>query len=142
MELLEEKDIKDIVKTTNLNHVAIIMDGNRRWAKEKFLPSAVGHQKGVESLKNTMRLFDEYGIKYLTVYAFSTENWNRKKEEVEFLMSLLAKTLSNELDEMHKENVKIRFLGDIEKLNENLIQIVRNAENKTKLMLLEIHSFN
>lgn len=132
METAKEQKIKDIVKSTNLKHIAIIMDGNRRWAKEKFLPSAVGHQKGVESLKNTMRLFDDFGIKYLTVYAFSTENWNRKKEEVEFLMGLLAKTLSNELDEMHKENVKIRFIGDVEKLNENLIEIVRNAQEKTK----------
>ena len=130
--LTENQLIKDIVKSTNLRHIAIIMDGNRRWAKEKFLPSAVGHQKGVESLKKTMRIFDEYGIKYLTVYAFSTENWKRKKEEVEFLMGLLAKTLSNELDEMHKENVKIKFLGDVEKLNSELIKIVRNAEEKTK----------
>ena len=124
--------IKDIIKTTNLQHIAIIMDGNRRWAKAKFLPSAIGHQKGVESLKKTMRLFDEFGIKYLTVYAFSTENWNRKKEEVDFLMNLLAKTLLNELDEMHRENVKIRFLGNIEKLSDNLIEIVKNAEEKTK----------
>ena len=130
--LTENQLIKDIVKSTNLRHIAIIMDGNRRWAKEKFLPSAVGHQKGVESLKKTMRIFDEYGIKYLTVYAFSTENWKRKKEEVEFLMGLLAKTLSNELDEMHKENVKIKFLGNLEKLNSELIKIVRNAEEKTK----------
>ncbi len=128
----KESSIKEIVKTTNLQHIAIIMDGNRRWAKEKMLPSAVGHQKGVESLKKTMRLFDEFGIKYLTVYAFSTENWNRKKEEVEFLMTLLAKTLSNELDEMHKENVKIKFLGNINELNENLIKIVKNAEKKTE----------
>lgn len=132
MNLTENQLIKDIVKSTNLRHIAIIMDGNRRWAKEKFLPSAVGHQKGVESLKKTMRIFDEYGIKYLTVYAFSTENWKRKKEEVEFLMGLLAKTLSNELDEMHKENVKIKFLGNLEKLNSELIKIVRNAEEKTK----------
>lgn len=129
---LDKKDIKQIVKSTNLQHAAIIMDGNRRWAKEKHLPSAMGHQKGVDSLRNTMKLFDEFGIKYLTVYAFSTENWNRKKEEVEFLMGLLAKTLLNELEDMHKENVKIKFLGDLSKLNENLIEIVRNAENKTK----------
>ena len=130
--LINEKDIKDSVKRTNLQHVAIIMDGNRRWAKEKFLPSAMGHQKGVDSLRNTMRLFDKYGIKYLTVYAFSTENWNRKKEEVEFLMNLLAKTLFGELDEMHKENVKIKFLGDLTKLNTKLVEIIENAENKTK----------
>ncbi len=132
MELTAEQNIKDIVKTTNLQHIAIIMDGNRRWAKEKLLPSAMGHQKGVDSLRRTMRLFDEFGIKYLTVYAFSTENWNRKKEEVEFLMGLLAQTLLNELDDMHKENVKIKFLGDISRLNKNLIKIVHNAEEKTK----------
>lgn len=97
-----------------------------------MLPSAVGHQKGVESLKNTMRSFDKFGIKYLTVYAFSTENWNRKKEEVDFLMNLLAKTLTDELDEMHKENVKIKFVGNIERLNPKLIEILKNAENKTK----------
>ena len=128
----KNEDLKEIIKTTDLKHIAIIMDGNRRWAKTKFLPSAMGHQKGVESLKKTMRLFDELGIKYLTVYAFSTENWNRKKEEVDFLMNLLAKTLLNELDEMHKENVKIRFLGNIEKLSDNLIKIVKNAQEKTK----------
>ena len=132
MELTAEQNIKDIVKNTNLQHIAIIMDGNRRWAKEKLLPSAMGHQKGVDSLRSTMRLFDEFGIKYLTVYAFSTENWNRKKEEVEFLMGLLAKTLLNELDDMHKEHVKIRFLGDISQLNKNLIKIVNDAQEKTK----------
>ena len=132
MQSLTEYNIKQIVEKNGLQHVAIIMDGNRRWAKEKFLPSAMGHQKGVDSLRNTMRLFDKYGIKYLTVYAFSTENWNRKKEEVEFLMNLLAKTLLGELDEMHKENVKIKFLGDLTKLNTKLVEIIENAENKTK----------
>jgi len=132
VEAAEKKDIKEIVKSTNLKHIAIIMDGNRRWAKEKHLPSAMGHQKGVDSLRSTMRLFDRFGIKYLTVYAFSTENWNRKKEEVEFLMGLLAKTLLNELDDMHKENIRIRFLGDLTKLSKNLVDIVKNAENKTK----------
>lgn len=130
--IAEKNEIKTIVKKTNLQHIAIIMDGNRRWAKNHMLPSAVGHQKGVESLKNTMRSFNKFGIKYLTVYAFSTENWNRKKEEVDFLMNLLAKTLTDELDEMHKENVKIKFVGNIEKLNPKLIEILKNAENKTK----------
>ena len=132
MKTVNEQVIKDIVKQTQLQHIAIIMDGNRRWAKEKFLPTAMGHQKGVESLKDTMRLFDKYGIKYLTVYAFSTENWNRKKEEVEFLMGLLARTLSKELDEMHRENVKLRFFGNIAGLNENLRSIIENAVEKTK----------
>ena len=82
---LEEKTSK-IVKETNLQHIAIIMDGNRRWAKEKNLPSAFGHKKGVEALKNTLRACNDFGIKYLTVYDFSTENWNIKQEEVDFLM--------------------------------------------------------
>ena len=128
----EKKQIKEIVEKTNLQHIAIIMDGNRRWAKTHLLPSAVGHQKGVESLKKTMRAFDKFGIKYLTVYAFSTENWNRKKEEVDFLMNLLAKTLTDELEEMHNENVKIRFIGNIGKLSPKLVKILKNAEKKTE----------
>ena len=86
--MLEVEKIKDKVKTTGLKHIAIIMDGNRRWAKEKNLPSMIGHKKGVDALKATMRACDDFGIKYLTVYAFSTENWNRKPEEVEFLIIL------------------------------------------------------
>lgn len=128
---LEEKTSK-IVKETNLKHIAIIMDGNRRWAKEKNLPSAFGHKKGVEALKNTLRACNDFGIKYLTVYAFSTENWNRKQEEVDFLMDLFAQTLKNELGEMHKENVIINFIGDLEKLNPKLQEILHNAVETTK----------
>ena len=105
------EDIKKIVENNNLKHIAIIMDGNRRWAKEKGLPSAVGHKKGVDALKQIMRACDDFGVKYLTVYAFSTENWNRKPEEVNFLMDLLGQTLKNELQEMHENNVVIKFLG-------------------------------
>lgn len=108
------------------------MDGNRRWAKEKNLPSAFGHKKGVEALKNTLRACNDFGIKYLTVYAFSTENWNRKQEEVDFLMDLFAQTLKNELGEMHKENVIINFIGDLEKLNPKLQDILHNAVETTK----------
>lgn len=125
-------EIKEIVKDTNLKHIAIIMDGNRRWAKEKNLPTAVGHKKGVDALKKTLRACDEYGVKYLTVYAFSTENWNRKKEEVDFLMNLVAVTLSNELAEMHKENVQIHFIGDMSKLSDSLQKILNNAVETTK----------
>lgn len=127
-----ETEIKQIVKDTNLSHIAIIMDGNRRWAKDRNLPTAVGHKKGVEALKNTLRACNDFGVKYLTVYAFSTENWNRKKEEVDFLMNLVAVTLTNELEEMHKENVQIHFIGDISGLSTNLQKILKNAEEKTK----------
>ena len=130
---LELKDeIKDIVKETNLTHIAIIMDGNRRWAKEKGLPSAMGHKKGVESLKKVVKAADKFGIKYLTMYAFSTENWNRKKEEVDFLMNLLAITMKNETKELNENNVKISFIGNLSALNKNLQDVLLNAKEVTK----------
>ena len=124
--------IKELVEKNKLKHIAIIMDGNRRWAKERGLPSAVGHKKGVDSLKATMRACDDFGIKYLTVYAFSTENWNRKPEEVNFLMDLLGQTLKNELKEMHENNVVISFIGDTTKLSNKLQEILNNAVETTK----------
>ena len=126
------EDIKKIVEDCTLKHVAIIMDGNRRWAKERGLPSAVGHKKGVDALKAAMRACDDFGIKYLTVYAFSTENWNRKPEEVSFLMDLLAQTLKNELKEMHENNVVISFIGDTSKLSPKLQEILNNSVETTK----------
>ena len=126
------EDTKDIVTDCKLKHIAIIMDGNRRWAKERNLPSAIGHKKGVDALKNTMRACDDFGIKYLTVYAFSTENWNRKPDEVNFLMDLLAQTLINELKEMHENNVVISFIGDTTKLSQKLQDILANAVETTK----------
>ena len=125
-------NIKKTVKECELNHIAIIMDGNRRWANLKKLPSALGHKAGVESLKTTIKACDEFGVKYLSVYAFSTENWNRKKEEVNFLMDLLAQTMKSQLNEMHENKVKIRFIGDIFKLPENLQKIIEDAETKTQ----------
>jgi len=128
---LDEKII-EYVKDTNLQHVAIIMDGNRRWAKQKGLPSAFGHKKGVDALKTVMRACDDYGIKYLTVYAFSTENWNRKQEEVDFLMDLLGQTIKNELQEMHENGVVISFIGDLTKLSPKLQEILAHAVEVTK----------
>lgn len=129
---MTDLEIKKIVEETNLNHIAIIMDGNRRWAKEKKLPSALGHKKGVEALKTTLRACNDFGVKHLTVYAFSTENWKRKQEEVDFLMDLVAVTLTNELAEMHKENVQIRFIGNLTRLSEKLQKVLDNAVNTTK----------
>lgn len=117
---------------STVKHVAIIMDGNRRWAKEHNLPSAAGHKKGVSSPRETVRACDEFGIKYLTVYAFSTENWKRSEEEVNFLMDLVALTLRNELDDMHKEGVKISFIGDKTRLSDKLLTVTKNAQEKTK----------
>lgn len=128
----KEQEIINIVKNTDLKHIAVIMDGNRRWAKEKNLPSAFGHKKGVDALKTVMYACDDFGIKYLTVYAFSTENWNRKKEEVDFLMNLLAETIKNELQEMHEHGVVINFIGDLTKLSDKLQKILANAVEVTK----------
>lgn len=125
-------EVKEIIKNTGLKHIAIIPDGNRRWAKEHLLPSMMGHKKGVEALKNIVKACAEFDIKYLTMYAFSTENWNRKQEEVDFLMDLLAQTIKNELKELNENNVKLTFLGDLKQLNENLQKILEDAQETTK----------
>lgn len=127
-----ENEVKEAVKATNLKHIAIIMDGSRRWAKNHLLPSAMGHKKGVEALKKTVKAAHKFDVKYLTLYAFSTENWNRPKEEVDFLMELLATTIKNELKELHQNNVKLRFIGNIEALNDALRKILNDAVETTK----------
>ena len=134
MKTIEEKTslAREIIKTTGFKHAAIIMDGNRRWAKERHLPSAFGHKEGVEALKTTLKTADKLGIEYITVYAFSTENWNRSTEEVDFLMDLLANTLKNELNEMHENGVVINFIGDISQLKPSLQKILNESTLKTK----------
>lgn len=131
MTLILNENIKNIVKETNLQHVAIIMDGNRRWAKKRMLPSAAGHKKGVEALRTTLKACAKFGVKYLTVYAFSTENWNREKEEVEFLMSLLAKTIVNEVPEFIENDIKLNFIGDRKSLEKEIIDVLEYGESKT-----------
>ena len=132
--VLESSDskIREIVELNEIKHVAVIMDGNRRWAKLHKLPTPMGHKKGVEALKTTLRACKDFGIKYLTVYAFSTENWKRTEEEVNFLMDLLINTMKAELDEMHKEGVKIRFIGDVSALSEKMQKVILDSEEKTK----------
>ncbi len=132
LETLEKNDIKKIVEETKLEHIAIIMDGNRRWAKNNMLPSAMGHKKGVEALKKTLKAAHEFGVKYLTLYAFSTENWNRKQEEVDFLMGLLANTIKSQLEELNQNNVKLRFIGYLKALNPSLQEILAQAVETTK----------
>ncbi len=136
---LEKNEIKNIVEQTKLQHIAIIMDGNRRWAKNNMLPSAMGHKKGVEALKKTLKAAHKFGVKYLTLYAFSTENWNRKQEEVDFLMGLLANTIKTQLEELNQNNVKLRFIGYLKALNptlqEILAQAVKTTENNTGVNL-------
>ena len=128
---VEKNEIVEIVKNINFQHVAIIMDGNRRWAKKRMLPSAAGHKKGVEALRATLKACAKFGIKYLTVYAFSTENWKRDKEEVEFLMSLLAKTIVNEVPEFIENDIKLTFIGDRKTLSKEIVDVLEFGEKET-----------
>ena len=128
----DTEKIKEIVQNTNLRHIAIIMDGNRRWAKNKKLPSAAGHKKGVESLRTVTKSCKKFGVKYLTVYAFSTENWNRDKDEVSFLMDLLAKTIKSEVPIFKENDIKLTFIGDRTPLKPELIKVLEYGEKKLK----------
>jgi undecaprenyl diphosphate synthase len=101
-------------------HVAVIMDGNGRWAKTRGMPRIMGHRRGVDALKDLLRCCRDWGIPALTAYAFSTENWGRPLEEVEFLMTLFERILRQELAEMMAENVKIRFVGNLDALPRSL----------------------
>ncbi|NBX02798.1 MAG: di-trans,poly-cis-decaprenylcistransferase [Alphaproteobacteria bacterium] len=98
------------------NHVAIIMDGNGRWAKARGLPRTAGHKKGAGSLQNTMNACRDAGVKYLTIYAFSSENWKRPADEINDLMLLLKHYLERELDTLHESGVRMRFIGDMAQL--------------------------
>jgi undecaprenyl diphosphate synthase len=111
--------------------VAVIMDGNGRWAGQRKLPRVMGHREGVEALKRTLRLCSDWGIGALTAYAFSTENWNRPGEEVSFLMTLFERVLAKELQALEREQVRIRFLGDLEQLPEGLQQLIQDATERT-----------
>lgn len=111
------------------NHVAVIMDGNGRWAQRRGRPRIMGHQKGVDALKDLLRCCKDWGVKALTAYAFSTENWGRPLEEVQFLMTLFERVLRRELEEMMRENVKIRFVGNLAALPTSLqSEIARSME--------------
>jgi undecaprenyl diphosphate synthase len=113
-------------------HVAVIMDGNGRWAKSRQKPRIFGHQKGVDTLKKLLRRCRDWGIGALTVYAFSTENWGRPKIEVDFLMTLFERVLHRELKEMMEEGVRINFLGDLAALPESLQAKIAEATSKTE----------
>lgn len=113
-------------------HVAIIMDGNGRWATQRGLPRSAGHSAGTEALREIIRASDEWGIGHLTIYAFSTENWARSKEEVGALMNLIVKYFNSEIDELDAKKVRILILGDIDELPEVQRKTVVNAMERTK----------
>lgn len=113
-------------------HIAIIMDGNRRWAKKRMLPVKLGHKEGAETLKKVVRYANKLGIEYITVYAFSTENWKREQEEVDALMSLLETYLDDFAKEADTENIVIRVLGRRKELSERLLQKIDQTVERTK----------
>lgn len=115
----------------NVQHLAIIMDGNGRWAKDRGLNRTAGHEEGAKVVRKITSHCAKIGIKYLTLYAFSTENWNRPKLEVEFLMRLLEKYLKSELQTYLDNNIRFRAIGDLEKFSKNLRQAIGEVEEKT-----------
>lgn len=134
--VLSEQNIKDIEKVSKAGavpkHIAIIMDGNGRWAKKRGLPRAAGHQKGIETVREIVETCVNLGVDYLTLYTFSTENWKRPKNEVSTLMRLIVKSLRDETDELHANNIRLTTIGDTEKLPDIVREELEDAFDKTK----------
>ena len=119
----------ELLDTNNIpRHVAIIMDGNGRWAKRRSMPRSYGHRAGADTLKKIVAAAGELGIKVLTVYAFSTENWKRPDEEVSYIMKLMKEYLSKNLLELNEHNVRLHFIGDLSRLSPSLRQAFDEAE--------------
>lgn len=113
-------------------HIAVIMDGNRRWAKQKNMPTKIGHREGALRVTDLVRNCTDLGVKYLSIYAFSTENWNREKKEIDYLMNLLVEFVVKELNNLHRNDVKIVMLGNIEDLPEKTKKEVQRSVELTK----------
>ena len=120
------------VNTVIPEHIAIIMDGNGRWAKKRGLPRTAGHAAGAETFRNIANYCRSIGVKYLTVYAFSTENWKRSAEEISAIMKLLGNYLKEALRDMEKNQVRFAFFGDLSRLDPKLEMLCRDAENRSK----------
>ena len=112
-------------------HVAIIMDGNGRWARKRFLPRVAGHRRGVEAVRQAVKMSVQYGVSYLTLFAFSSENWRRPPEEVSFLMQLFVRVLENEVSRLHENGIRLKIVGDISPLEPRLIDLIRQSEALT-----------
>jgi len=130
---LSEEKLIELIKDKPLpHHIAIIMDGNGRWAISRNLPRALGHRQGVETLKDVTRTSCEIGIKYLTLYAFSTENWKRPAYEINALMALMSEYIERFIDELHENNIKLRVLGEINPLSQSLKDKIEKALLQTQ----------
>ncbi|HWQ37636.1 MAG TPA: polyprenyl diphosphate synthase [Burkholderiales bacterium] len=112
-------------------HIAIIMDGNGRWARQRFLPRAAGHRRGLEAVRVITRACVERGVGFLTLFAFSSENWRRPKEEVSFLMDLFVMALEQEVAKLHENNIRLRIVGDLGSFEPRLVRLIRQAEALT-----------
>tara|TARA_B100000424_G_scaffold270572_1_gene270343 strand:- start:582 stop:1385 length:804 start_codon:yes stop_codon:yes gene_type:complete len=123
---------KQIDKLRIPEHVAIIMDGNGRWATKKGLPRSFGHNKGVNVLKEIIKVSMQLGCKALTVYAFSTENWSRPAKEVDFLIDLFEQVINREIEEIHKNSIRINFIGDLTPFPETLKLVINSSQTLTK----------
>lgn len=112
-------------------HIAIIMDGNGRWAKQRGLPRTAGHHQGVEACKRTLRAAAELGVSYITLFGFSSENWSRPAEEINELMRLLRMFLRSETAELHRNNIRLRVIGSRRELSADIVELIGNAEKLT-----------
>ena len=113
-------------------HVAIIMDGNGRWAKQRFLPRIAGHRRGADAVRGVVRACAERGIEYLTLFAFSSENWRRPEEEVSFLMRLFIVALEQEVEKLHANGIRFRVIGDLDRFEPRLVQLIEDAQTLTR----------
>lgn len=113
-------------------HIAIIMDGNGRWAKKRFMPRIAGHKRGVEIVRTTVKACSELGVEYLTLFAFSSENWRRPAEEVSFLMQLFMLALEREVSKLHKNNIRLKVIGDRSRFEGKLVEMITSAESLTQ----------
>ncbi len=131
-QLIKLSDNERAKKKALIEHLAIIMDGNGRWAKNRRLPRAIGHRKGLEAVRRVVTGSARMGVKYLTLFAFSTENWRRPAEEVSFLMDLFLIALGKEVRELHSNNIRLRIIGDRSVFGKVLIRAINDAEILTK----------
>ena len=112
-------------------HIAIIMDGNGRWAKQRFLPRVAGHKRGLEAVRATVKSCVECGVEYLTLFAFSSENWRRPGDEVKFLMQLFVAALEQEIEKLHTNGVRFRVIGELTRFEPRIVRLVKDAEART-----------
>ncbi|SEN33790.1 isoprenyl transferase [Nitrosomonas marina] len=112
-------------------HIAIIMDGNGRWARKRYLPRMAGHKQGVETVRNVIKSCSDHGVEYLTLFAFSSENWRRPADEVSFLMQLFAGALEQEISKLHENGIRFKVIGDISRFESRIIQFIKKGEQLT-----------